>query len=74
MSGQSTADLAREKKLRDEEEVLRGVYETKQDKLRKELKAFEGLQRDSALLQLRSELSESHVRMLAGEGLGGAAF
>lgn len=69
------ADVALRLKKREEEaEVLRVENDAKQEKLRKSLKVWDKLQRDSASMGLRSELSERHVRMLAGEGVGGAAF
>lgn len=69
------ADLAvRLKKREEEAEVLRAENNDKEEKLRKGLKIWDKLQRDSASMGLRSELSERHVRMLAGEGVGGAAF
>jgi hypothetical protein len=70
-----TADVAvRLKKREEEAEVLRAENDAKHEKLRKSLKTWDKLQRDSASMGLRSELSERHVRMLAGEGVGGAAF
>jgi amino acid permease len=65
---------ARLKKREEEAEILRAENNSKQEKLRKSLKTWDKLQRDSASMGLRSELSERHVRMLAGEGVGGAAF
>jgi hypothetical protein len=73
-SGMSTDIVARIKKREDEAEGLRADLEAKQDALRKNLKEYERLKSDSAQWGLRSELSERHVRMLAGEGVGGAAF
>ena len=64
----------RMKKLEDEAEVLYAKYHAEQDKLRQDLKAWDRLQRESEAAALRSELSERHVRSLAGEGVGGAAF
>jgi hypothetical protein len=70
-----TADVSiRLKKREEEAEVLRVENDAKQEKLRKSLKTWDKLQRDSTSMGLRSELSERHVRMLAGEGVGGAAF
>lgn len=70
-----TADVAvRLKKREEEADILRAENDAKQEKLRKSLKVWDKLQRDSTGMGLRSELSERHVRMLAGEGVGGAAF
>ncbi len=65
---------ARLKKHEEEEEILRERLHAKQETLRQGLKGWDKLSRDSASMGLRSELSERHVRMLAGEGVGGAAF
>lgn len=65
---------ARIKKREEEENVLRDDLKAKEEKLRKSLKNWDKLSRESASMALRSELSERHVRMLAGEGVGGAAF
>ena len=73
-SGMSTETASRVKKREDEAEVLRAELEAKQDSLRKNLKEYERMKSDSAQWALRSELSERHVRTLAGEGVGGAAF
>lgn len=68
-------DLALRLKKREEEaEALRAENDAKHEKLRRSLKNWDKLERDSTSMGLRSELSERHVRMLAGEGVGGAAF
>ena len=70
-----TPEIAlRLKKREDEAEVLRADYEAKQEALRKNMKDYERMKTDSSQWALRSELSERHVRTLAGEGVGGAAF
>lgn len=70
-----TPDIAvRLKKREEEAEILRAENDAKQAKLRRSLKTWDKLQRESTSMGLRSELSERHVRMLAGEGVGGAAF
>lgn len=74
MLGQTAVEAAREKKLKEDEAVARAALEAKQEKLRKDTNVYKRMARETASLQLRSELSESHVRMLAGEGIGGAAF
>jgi hypothetical protein len=69
------ADLAaRLKKKEEEAEVLRDELKQKQEKLRKGLKHWDRLSRESASMGLKSELSERHLRILAGEGVGGKAF
>lgn len=69
------ADLAaRLKKRQEEEEAIREELNLKQDKLKKGLKVWDRLSRESSAMGLRSELSERHVRLLAGEGVGGKAF
>ena len=73
-TGFATDVALRLKKREEEAEVLRAENDAKQEKLRKSLKVWDKLQRDSTSMGLRSELSERHVRMLAGEGVGGAAF
>jgi hypothetical protein len=73
-SGVSPDVASRLKKREEEEQVLRGDLKAKEEKLRKSLKNWDKLSRESASMALRSELSERHVRMLAGEGVGGAAF
>lgn len=68
-------DVAQRLKRKEEEaEILREELHAKQEKLRQSLKGWDKLSRDSASMALRTELSERHVRMLAGEGVGGGAF
>lgn len=70
-----TADAAsRLKKKQEEEVVIRKELYAKQQRLRESLKEWDKLQRESDAHGLRSELSEKHVRLLAGESVGGAAF
>jgi len=73
-SGIAPDIAARMKKRGEEAAILRAELYAKEEKLRKGLKTYEKLSRESASMGLRSELSERHVRMLAGEGVGGAAF
>lgn len=73
-SGVTPEVAARLKKRQEEEVVLRKELNTKQEKLRQDLQIYARLERESAAAGLRSELSERHVRALAGEGVGGAAF
>ncbi|KAL2066682.1 hypothetical protein VTL71DRAFT_2754 [Oculimacula yallundae] len=62
------------KKLEEEEDILRAKLYSKEETLRQSLKQWDKLSRESAAMSLRTELSERHVRQLAGEGVGGAAF
>lgn len=73
-SGIPSEIAVRLKKREEEAEQLREELNAKQEKLRQGLKGWDKLSRDSASMGLKSELSERHVRMLAGEGEGGAAF
>ncbi|KAN0110115.1 hypothetical protein V8E51_006502 [Hyaloscypha variabilis] len=73
-SGIPSEIAARLKRKEEEAELLREELHAKQEKLRQGLKGWDKLSRDSQSMGLRSELSERHVRMLAGEGVGGAAF
>ena len=73
-SGIPSDIAARLKRKEEEAELLREELHAKQEKLRQGLKGWDKLSRDSQSMGLRSELSERHVRMLAGEGVGGAAF
>ena len=68
-------DVSTRLKRREEEaEALREELHSKQEKLRQGLKAWDRLMVASKEAGLRSELSERHVRLVAGEGSGGAAF
>lgn len=73
-TGLSSDVATRLKKREEEEQSLREDLKAKEEKLRKSLKTWDKLSRESASMGLRSELSERHVRLLAGEGVGGAAF
>jgi hypothetical protein len=73
-SGIPSDIAARLKRKEEEAEQLREELHAKQEKLRQGLKGWDKLSRDSQSMALRTELSERHVRMLAGEGVGGAAF
>jgi Skp family chaperone for outer membrane proteins len=74
MSGMSRELEARMKKNEEECERLRADLHAKEEKLRAGLKVWDKLSRESEAMALRSELSERHVRTLAGEGVGGSAF
>lgn len=62
------------RKLKEEEERIRDDLKTKQEKLRKYLRNWDKLERESKAFELKSDLSEKSLQNLAGEGLGGAAF
>lgn len=69
------ADIqARLRKREEEAEVLRKDLIAKQKKLRDGLRLWEKLKRDSQNMGERSELSERHVKILAGEQGMGRAF
>jgi hypothetical protein len=74
MSGMSTEMTARLARRQEEEKALREDLHTKEETLRQGLKQWDELSRNSANWALKTELSERHVRSLAGEGVGGAAF
>lgn len=70
-----SSDIAmRLKRKEEEEELLRSELHAKEEKLRQSLKHWDKLSRDSIAMGLRSDLSEKHVRTLAGESIGGNAF
>lgn len=73
-SGIPTDLAARLKKKEEEADILREEVKQKQEKLRKGLKHWDKLSRESASMGLKSELSERHLRILAGESVGGKAF
>ena len=62
------------RKLREEEERVREEIKARQEKLRKNLRIWDKLERESKAFELKSDLSEKSLKNLAGEGLGGAAF
>jgi siroheme synthase (precorrin-2 oxidase/ferrochelatase) len=59
---------------KEEEERIREELKTKQEKLRKNLRIWDRLERESKAFELKSDLSEKSLKTIAGEGLGGAAF
>lgn len=63
---------ARIKKNEEEAERIRDDLRVKDERTRAGLRTWEKLERDSATARMRSELSEQQVRVLAGEGIGGA--
>lgn len=62
------------RRLREEEERVREEIRARQEKLRKNLRIWDKLERESKAFELKSDLSEKSLKNLAGEGLGGAAF
>lgn len=62
------------RKLKEEEERLRDDISRKQEKLRKCLRNWDKLERESKAFELKADLSEKSLKNLAGEGLGGASF
>ncbi|KAK4216189.1 hypothetical protein QBC37DRAFT_280012 [Rhypophila decipiens] len=61
------------RKLIEDEERQREDLKLKQEKLRKSLKVWDRLERESKAFELKSDLSEKSLQNLAGEG-GGSAF
>ncbi len=61
-------------KLREDEERIREELKAKQEKLRKYLRNWDKMERESKSFELKSDLSEKSLKNIAGEGLGGAAF
>ncbi len=62
------------RRLREEEERLRAELDVKQEKLRRQLRLWEKMDRESKAFELKSDLSEKSLKNIAGEGMGGAAF
>jgi hypothetical protein len=62
------------RKLKEEEERIREEMKAKQEKLRRNLRLWDKLERETKAFELKSDLSESSLNKLAGEGVGGAAF
>jgi hypothetical protein len=62
------------RKLKEEEERARDEIKLRQEKLRKSLRMWDKLERETKAFELKSDLSEKSLKNLAGEGLGGAAF
>lgn len=60
------------KKTEEEADRLREDLRVKEEKTRAGLRSWERLERECEVARLRSELSEQQVRVLAGEGIGGA--
>jgi hypothetical protein len=62
------------KKNEEEAERVREELYAKETELRRGTMLWNRLERESNAAHLRTELSERHLRSLAGEGVGGAAF
>lgn len=62
------------RKLKEDEERIRDEMKMRQEKLRKSLRQWDKMERESKAFELKSDLSEKSLKNLAGEGLGGAAF
>ncbi|KUI62167.1 hypothetical protein VP1G_09299 [Cytospora mali] len=70
-----TRDLeAHHRRLKEEEERIREELRAKDEKLRRSLRMWERLERESKGFELKSDLSERSLKTIAGEGLGGSAF
>ncbi|KAK0708986.1 hypothetical protein B0T26DRAFT_742592 [Lasiosphaeria miniovina] len=65
---------AHHRKLKEDEERIRDEMKMRQEKLRKSLRQWDKMERESKAFELKSDLSEKSLKNLAGEGLGGAAF
>lgn len=61
-------------RLREEEERLRVDLEAKQERLRRQLRQWDKMERESRSFELRSELSGQSLRRIAGDESGGQAF
>lgn len=62
------------RKMREEEERVREELRAKQDKLRKSLRVWDRLERESRGFELKSELSERSLGNIAGEGAKGVGY
>ncbi|EOO00399.1 putative serine arginine repetitive matrix protein 1 protein [Phaeoacremonium minimum UCRPA7] len=62
------------RRLKEEEERIREESKAKEEKLRKSLRLWDKLERESKAFELKSDLSEKSLKNIAGEGMGGAAF
>lgn len=62
------------RKLMEDEERQREELRIKQEKLRKNLKIWDRMERESKAFELKSDLSEKSLQALAGEGSGGPSF
>ncbi|CAK7233881.1 hypothetical protein SBRCBS47491_008760 [Sporothrix bragantina] len=61
-------------RLREEEERLRAEMDVKQDRLRKQLRSWDKMEREARAFKLKSDLSEKSLKTISGEDVGGAAF
>lgn len=60
------------RKMKEDEERLREELKVRQEKLRKSMRVWDRMERESKGCELKSELSERSLRGLSGEGQGGA--
>lgn len=61
-------------RLREEEERIRAEIDVKQERLRKQLRSWDRMEREARSFKLKSDLSEKSLKTIAGEDLTGAAF
>jgi len=62
------------RRLKEEEERVRAELDARSEKLRRQLRVWEKMERESKSFLLKSQLSDLSLRNIAGEGAGGAAF
>jgi len=68
-----TAAIDHHRKMREEEERLRDEVRQKQDKLRRSLRMWDRLERESKSFELKSDLSERSLRGLVSGEIGVAS-
>ncbi|KAF3766386.1 hypothetical protein M406DRAFT_256563, partial [Cryphonectria parasitica EP155] len=74
MTGVTRELEAHHRRLKEEEERIRGELKAKDEKLRAALRMWDRLEHESESFKLKSDLSEQSIKTIAGEGAGGAAF
>lgn len=74
MTGVTKELESHHRRLKEEEERIRGELKIKDEKLRTALRMWDRLERESESFKLKSDLSDQSIRTIAGEGPGGAAF
>ena len=67
-------DKSRLLKLEEESRRLREMIDKKEDEKRQKLREWDGLERDAGNAQLKTELAETSLRELEGEGNMSSAF
>lgn len=65
---------AHHRRLKEEEERIRGELRLKDEKLRAAMHAWERLEREAKANEFRSEMSDHSLKVISGEGGTGAAF